>query len=425
MGILIRWRVYGVLILSQTGVTLGQPGPENDLELLIRDALAKNPGLAALHEQEAADRERIAPAGSLPDPMVEGTFQNARFPEFTFGKDDMSEFGVELRQGWLQVGRREARRQAAGALAAVRGQEREMAGRNLVREIRRNFAVLYQMDRELDFLSSVEPMLAGLEHSASSRYAAGEAELESPLKARLMQVELRERRDELAAQRALTLAALNRLARRPMVSPLPSIPELPATPFPPEEEWTPRAKVHTGVLSFTRAQIEEAERRIEAARWELKPTYSGGGYTGVRGSSDPVVAVKIGIEWPARKREKQEPEIRAIEHETSALRQQLAALEIQVEEEVTRLQIQRRNTELQAGRLRDLTLPLSQAALDAARIAYESGRGDFATVIEDFQRWLEARIQLVRREAEGFMVWADLQALIEDTSTVPAAGERP
>ena len=39
------------------------------------------------------------------------------------------------------------------------------------------------------------------------------------------------------------------------------------------------------------------------------------------------------------------------------------------------------------------------------------GRGDFSTVVEDFNLWLEARVQLARREADRFAAWAGLEAL--------------
>jgi outer membrane protein TolC len=49
--------------------------------------------------------------------------------------------------------------------------------------------------------------------------------------------------------------------------------------------------------------------------------------------------------------------------------------------------------------------------VDAARLAYLNGRGDFSTVIEDFSLWLDARVQLAAREADRFVTWAGLQSL--------------
>jgi outer membrane protein TolC len=60
-------------------------------------------------------------------------------------------------------------------------------------------------------------------------------------------------------------------------------------------------------------------------------------------------------------------------------------------------------------------VPQSRLAFDAARSSYLVGRGDFSTVIEDFNRWLEARTGLAQREAERFKTWAELQAVIRSS----------
>jgi hypothetical protein len=57
-------------------------------------------------------------------------------------------------------------------------------------------------------------------------------------------------------------------------------------------------------------------------------------------------------------------------------------------------------------------VPQTSAAVDAARFSYLAGRGDFSTVVEDFELWLEARTQLARRESDRFAVWAELESLV-------------
>jgi len=53
----------------------------------------------------------------------------------------------------------------------------------------------------------------------------------------------------------------------------------------------------------------------------------------------------------------------------------------------------------------------ASAALDSARASYLAGRGDFSTLVEDFQLWLTARVDLARREAQGYTAWAELEEL--------------
>ena len=67
-------------------------------------------------------------------------------------------------------------------------------------------------------------------------------------------------------------------------------------------------------------------------------------------------------------------------------------------------------------------VPQSGLALDAARSSYLVGRGDFSTVIEDFDMWLEARSGLARREAERFTAWAELQTIVGTSDSDDDAG---
>jgi hypothetical protein len=63
-------------------------------------------------------------------------------------------------------------------------------------------------------------------------------------------------------------------------------------------------------------------------------------------------------------------------------------------------------------RFREAIVPQSSTALDAARSSYLAARGDFSTVVEDFGLWLEARVQLARREADLYAAWAGMQRLL-------------
>ena len=80
--------------------------------------------------------------------------------------------------------------------------------------------------------------------------------------------------------------------------------------------------------------------------------------------------------------------------------------------EAARLEADWRRAGSQVTRYAQAIVPQTSLALDAARSSYLAGRGDFSTVIEDFNLWLEARTGLARREAERFTTWAELQTVI-------------
>jgi hypothetical protein len=75
----------------------------------------------------------------------------------------------------------------------------------------------------------------------------------------------------------------------------------------------------------------------------------------------------------------------------------------------------------------DSFIPETRLAFESARSAYLGHRGDFSTVIEDLNLWLEARAGLARREADRYAAWAALDALLNPAPDAPpvARGDAP
>jgi outer membrane protein TolC len=131
----------------------------------------------------------------------------------------------------------------------------------------------------------------------------------------------------------------------------------------------------------------------------------------VRGPLGPVLTLRLGIALPFRKHERQEPLIRAAEAQVEQAREELRDAEAQVRAERVAGIARWQAAERQVVRYREGILPQTSVALDAARSAYLAGRGDFSNVVEDFNLWLDARVQLARRETDRFAAWAELERL--------------
>jgi outer membrane protein TolC len=148
------------------------------------------------------------------------------------------------------------------------------------------------------------------------------------------------------------------------------------------------------------------------ARLELRPDFLAGAGLGFRGSKDPAVTFRLGVDLPLWSVQKQGPMFRAAGQDLEASRQALRDAEATARSEAARLAADWRNAGIQMSRYAQAIVPQTSLALDAARSSYLAGRGDFSTVIEDFNLWLEARTGLARREADRFRTWAELQTVI-------------
>jgi outer membrane protein TolC len=160
------------------------------------------------------------------------------------------------------------------------------------------------------------------------------------------------------------------------------------------------------------AVVRVAERRLKATRLEAKPNLMAGAGIGLRGGLDPAVTLSFGVEWPLWRKEKQLPLVRAAEQELVAASEELRDAKAAARAEGSRLGIGLTRAESQIARYRQAIIPQASAAVDAARSSYLAGRGDFATVVQDFKEWLNARTQLAEREAERFIAWSELQSIV-------------
>ena len=385
-------------------------GPAATVDALVAEALSRSPALAAARSRLAAAREMEAPASALPDPTVEAMLQDAGFPSYTIGSEDMSMAGLEVRQPLPYPGKRRARAEVARAETAQREAEVADLERRIAAEVRSLYARLYAIDQEQKTLDAARELVDLLSTTARARYSAGGGDQENLLKAQLQATRLEEREEDHHAMRRSLVAELNRWLDRPGDSPLGAVGALPAVAAL-SGSWTDRALAGSSKVRQARAAIATAERRIAVERLDLKPDLSPLAGLASRGSKGPVLTLRLGIELPFWKRQKQEPRIRAAEADLEAARQELRDAEAEVRAQAARLASDWSQADRQVTRYREGILPQSSATLDAARSSYLAGRGDFTTLIEDFNLWLEAREQLARREADRYTAWAGLESL--------------
>lgn len=405
---------------AQTQAALPTPGGAPGVEELVTAALERSPAVAALRAKVEAAREMELPVGALPDPMVEAMLQNAGATEYTVGKEEMSMLGFEVRQGFLYPGKRRAAGDVARAETAQRAAELAAFERRVAAEIRRAYARLYTVDRERQSLESARELVEMLSATAGARYAAGETEQEALIKAQIEVSRLGEELDDLAAERAGMVAEINRWLDQPGDAALGDVRELPAVEMP-AGPWEPLAVDFAPDVLVGKAAELAAERRLRAAQLDLRPNLSAAAGLGTRGGMDPVVTLRFGVELPLWRKQKQEPMIRAAAEELRMAQREADDAAAMARAEAARLAAAWHNAETQVQRFREAIVPQTSAALDAARASYLNGRGDFSTVIEDFELWLEARVQLARREADRYTAWVELERL----TRVPTATASP
>ncbi len=416
---ILPWAGAGLLSVSLASFGAAAAGPT--LDDLVQEALARSPSLAALTARAAAAREAAAAADARPGLMTEVEFSDVGFPKYTVGSEEMSMVGVGVKQSLPRQAKLHARRRAAEGETQVREAEIETLRRGLVRDIRVLYARLYAVDQESSSLGPAREMLDLLAATTASRYGAGQTEQEAVIKTQLMILRVGEREADLQAERRRIVAALGRIVDRPLE--MAPVAGLPPVDYPPPP-WDDLVSAASPDVAERRAAIELAQRRLDDAKVELKPDYSASAFAAARGAFDPLVTLTVGVEWAGGGRARQQARVAAAARELDEARFELGAAEASARASARTLLANKEQSDAQIQRYREGLLPMSSSALDAARVAYLNGRGDFSTVIEDFNDWLSARAELARRESDQFGAWAELEALVAPAP--PAApGDKP
>jgi outer membrane protein TolC len=124
------------------------------------------------------------------------------------------------------------------------------------------------------------------------------------------------------------------------------------------------------------------------------------------------VTFNVGIELPLRKGSRQQPLIAAAEQTLRASELDLQDATAEVQAELARLANEWQTANEQIERYRSAILPQNSAAFDATRSSYLAGRGEFASVLEEFRRWVDVRTELASREADRYSAAVRAQSIL-------------
>lgn len=384
------------------------------VQQLLDWAEGHNPELAAMrHEIEAADA-RVVPAGALEDPMFSIELQDMTRRNGGVLPGEVGSVKYTLAQSLPFWGKRDLREEVARAgVSAARGQERTAAAE--IRErIKTAFAQHYQVHKAVRLNTELLDLLAALERIARVRYEAGLAPQQDVIKAQVEQTMLKSDLIALDTELSHIQARINSLLYRPATAPLAEPQAL--RPVPPPVAFAPEAlEEHVRAanpLLFTQAsQIAASEanqRLVERNRYpDFTLSVSPIAVDNRLEAWEAMVEVNIPLRIDSRRA--QEREARAMADAARSRREATTTrLLNELHQSLAALEAARRQEMLIAGSL------LRQAELNyqSALVGYESGRVDFATLLDAQRQIRRARLDELRARVEQETRRAEIERMI-------------
>ena len=413
---LVACGLMGAWLLPAHAV--GERLPGSDLAGLLEYAREHNPELAASHFEAEAARQRVQPAGALPDPVLraelmditnQGTNKAASLLPSQVGSTRY--LAMQSVPFW---GKRDLKREMAEAEAMQAQGRASLTWAELSAKIKTGFTQYYLVTRSEKLTQEIFELLTRLEGIAQSRYATGLAAQQDVIRAQVEQTGLRRDLVMLETDHHHAMSRLNTLLQRTPGAPLDEPQRL--RPLPPPDKLEiaaleDRLRMKNPQLFTMDAQVTAAEKNRSLALKDRYPDFVFGVSPTQMGGQIREWGLMVELNIPlqqqtrrARERETDTLLAAARARKDAALNQLLGDLS----ESVAAFDAARRIETLNATSL----LPQAEATFQAALVGYQNGKVDFATLLDAQRQIFKARLDVLNAQAEAQNRLAEIEKLL-------------
>jgi outer membrane protein TolC len=384
---------------------------------LLDYAREHNPELAASRYEAVAAQERAEPAGALPDPVLRTELMDITNQGATGARLLPSQVGATkytLMQSVPWYGKRDLQREVAAAGIVQADGQVAASWSELASRIKTTYAMHYFATASERLVQQSLDLLDNLEQTVQTRYANGLGSQQDAIRVQVEKTMLKSELIALQNEHHHTFARINTLLSRPASAPLAE--PLQARPLPPaaqldEQALLERLQARNPQLQIAEASITSATKSRELAYANRYPDFTVGVAPTQNGNAvktwDLMFEINIPLQQSSRRAQEREAEamLSASAARKEALLNQTRA---DLSENLSALEAARQTESLIATRL----LPQADLTYRSALAAYETGKVDFAMLIEAQRQILKARQQQLQVQMDMQLRLADIERLL-------------
>jgi len=385
---------------------------------LLEYAREHNPELAATRFDADAAVQRAQSAAALPDPVLrtelmditnQGTNKSASLLPSQVGSTRYT-----LMQSVPWFGKRDLKRGVAEAQVAQANGQTSTTWAELSGKIKSAYAMYYYLYGSEQLTREMLSLMSNLEQVAQTRYANGFGAQQDVIRAQVEQTGLHGELIDLENEQHHVHGRLNTLLSRPAMAALAQpaqlrpLPQAAQLSYPLLEE---KLRTRNPQLQVADARRSEAEKSRDLVYTNRYPGFTLGVAPNQSGSAvkswDLMVEFNIPLQQESRRSQEREAEavLAASGARKEALLNQMLA---ELSESVSGLETARRSELLTATRL----LPQAELTYQSALAGYETGKVDFATLLDAQRQILKARQQRLKAQFEAQMRLAEIERLL-------------
>jgi outer membrane protein, heavy metal efflux system len=368
------------------------PQPRVALRDLTAEALKSNPEIIGAQKKYEASRQRPTQESSLPDPMIGLGYASVGnpLPGAGLGRDVVANIGVMASQEIPFPGKLKLKGEMASKEAQADFEEYQGVQLNVIARLKQAYYRLQYAYAATDLLNANRDLLDKLLKITEERYSVGLAALQDVAKAQVQTSILETRLIKLDQERRAREAELNAILNRPAGTPVGRPEDMnPKEPALILDELFASARRNSPMLGRDQKMIERSQLAVNMARKEYYPDVTlNAGYFNM-GSMPPMYEFRADVKVPLYFWRKQ----RAGVNETvSSLSQARRAYE--ATDQTLRSRIQDDFAMAQASAklmklYKQTVAPQAGLALESSVNTYQTGAGDFLSVLLNFSMVLD------------------------------------
>lgn len=417
-----RFRLAPIFAVLLT-IGLGMPALAQEsvigasVDSLLDFAKTRNPEYAAMQAEAEASGQRITPAGALPDPrlraeLMDITKGGEQNPTLSPGRVGSTRYTLMQEVPWF--GKRDLKRdiaelEAEAAKGRALGTWTELSAR-----IKTAYAQFYYVHGNERLTREILDLMIRLEKIAQVRYAGGLAAQQDVVRAQVEQTNLRNDLIALENERRGLRARMNALLSRPAPAALAEPAVLRTLPAPAKLDYAAledRVRARNPLLFVEDARIKAAEKSRELTYKNRYPDFIFGVAPNQFQNSVKqwglMVEINIPLQQATRRAQERESEamLTAARSRNEATSNQVLS---ELSENLAGIEAARRTVSLVTTSL----LPQAELTFQAALPGYETGKVDFATLIDALRQIRQAKQNLIKAQAEGQARLGEIERLL-------------
>ncbi len=395
-----------------------EPLPGGNVDSLLAAARELSPDWRMARLEAEAARARIEPAGALPDPVLRIELENITkngSQGATLNPARTGDTKYTLMQPLPFWGKRDLKREVASAEAAQAAGRSADAWNELAARLKGMYAQYWLNHHSLQLLRENIALSGQLEQLAQSRYASGLAAQQEAIRAQDERSLLESEQEAMENEQRQVSTALNAMLARGGNAPLAAPQSL--RPLPKQLDaaaLNERLLANNPQIAVENARVGVAEKSRELAYRNRYPDFTVGVAPMQVQNRVDAWSLMLEMNLPL-----QQGSRRAMERESERMLEAAAArkealghrLHGELAASLAALSAARSTAEITQNRL----LPQAELTFKAALTAYETGKVDFATLLDAQRQIRNARLTLLRAQASQQARLAEIERLIGES----------